>query len=124
LPEPATRFRLATTLAVLTLAGCGGGEETKTGTQPPPPSTGTADLEPGAVAVADFLFDPKEAKVQEGAKVTWVNTGATIHTVKGKGFFSKDIKPGGIYERRFAKAGRYRYVCTLHPQMAGTVVVG
>jgi len=67
--------------------------------------------------------------------VTWTNTGETIHTVKGKGFFSKAIDPGGDYEFTFGPstlrvrggvvpAPEYRYHCTLHPtRMRGTIVV-
>ena len=56
--------------------------------------------------------------------MTWENSGETIHTVKGDGFFSKAINPGDSYEHKFTKPGTYDYVCTLHPdQMQGTIVV-
>lgn len=72
----------------------------------------------------DFAFTPAESPVKAGDTVTWTNDGATIHTVKGKGFFSKAINPGRSYEFKFSKPGSYDYLCTLHPDsMKGTVVV-
>ena len=34
------------------------------------------------------------------------------------------MNSGDTYEFTFDKKGSYDYVCTLHPQMQGTVVVG
>ena len=53
-----------------------------------------------------------------------MNTGEQEHTVKGRGFESKPIKTGGTFEHRFAEAGRFAYVCSLHPRMKGVVTVG
>lgn len=119
-PSPALVALLA-----LAAAGCGGGDET---TQPPKRQTsltptGTSGLEPGAVGIADFLFDPREARIEKGSAVTWVNTGRQAHRVKGPGFRSPTLETGAIFEHRFADAGRFDYVCTIHPRMRGTVVV-
>jgi plastocyanin len=77
-----------------------------------------------SVDAFDFGFKAKELTVKPGTTVTWNNTGATTHTVKGGGFFSKAIDPGKSYSFKFTKAGRYTYLCTLHPSlMRGTVVV-
>ena len=93
--------------------GCGGQEK--------PSRTARPSTE---VAAADFRFEPATVVVKEGATVTWTNTGRQIHNVKGPGFFSKAIDPGKRYQLRFEKAGRYRYLCTLHPQqMRATVTV-
>jgi plastocyanin len=48
------------------------------------------------------------------------------HNVTSRGaprFRSSPTKMTGTWSVRFAKAGTYRYVCTLHPGMAGRVVV-
>jgi plastocyanin len=120
--------RSAGFVALLALAaaggGCGGGDgPAPAKSRPSVTPTGTESLEPGAVGIADFVFDPREAHIKTGATVTWVNTGRQPHTVKGTGFRSPTIKSGGTFEHRFAKAGRYAYVCTIHPRMTGTVVV-
>jgi plastocyanin len=38
-------------------------------------------------------------------------------------FDSGLIKPGGTFSFKFTTAGTYDYYCTLHPEMAGQVVV-
>lgn len=110
------RGALAAGLAALLVgaagSGCGGSSKSGDGGGP-------------KVKAGDFFFAPKELHVKAGESVTWTNTGQTIHTVKGGGFFSRAIDPGKRYSYRFAKAGRFPYLCTLHPaQMRGTVVVG
>ena len=114
--SPRARISLAAGLAALLVgvagAGCGSSKK----------STGTA---PNEVKAGDFFFRAKQVHLKVGQTVTWTNTGKTIHTVKGQGFFSQAIDPGKGYAHRFAQAGSYPYLCTLHPQlMRGTVVVG
>jgi plastocyanin len=77
-----------------------------------------------SVDTFDFGFEPGESRVKVGDAITWTNTGDTIHTVKGKGFFSRAINPSQSYKLTFRKPGTFDYLCTLHPtQMTGTVVV-
>ena len=90
------------------LFGCGGDD----GSSPP-----------DSIAVRDFEFAPADFEAKRGDTVTWENEGEQIHNVKGTGFFSRAINPGERYQFEFAKAGTYDYVCTLHPQMRGRVVV-
>jgi plastocyanin len=101
------RAAAAALIVAAALAGCGGG-----------------DSEEPKVDAADFSFDPGTTEVKVGQTVEWTNTGSTDHTVKGPGFFSKAIEPGGTYSRRFLEAGSFKYICTLHPDaMRATVVV-
>lgn len=88
------------------ISGCGGGSS--------PPET---------VAVRDFEFAPRDFEADVGEPVTWENEGEQLHNVKGDGFFSRAMEPGATYEFRFARRGTYEYVCTLHPQMKGRIVV-
>jgi plastocyanin len=97
-------------LAALALAGCGGG---------------SSPAKAPSVEAADFRFAPAETRVKAGQTVEWRNTGATDHTVKGPGFFSRAMSPGATFRHRFDRPGTYPYLCTLHPQaMRGRVVVG
>jgi plastocyanin len=91
------------------LPGCGGSD--------------SSSKAPG-VQAADFRFAPATVRVHTGDAVEWRNSGRTDHTVKGPGFFSRDVPPGGRWKHRFATPGTFRYLCTLHPDaMKGTVVV-
>jgi plastocyanin len=78
---------------------------------------------PDTIAVRDFEFAPPDYDAQAGETVTWENDGEQIHNVKGEEFFSRAINPGERYEFKFAKKGTYEYLCTLHPQMQGEIVV-
>ena len=74
------------------------------------------------VRVGDNWFSPKTATVARGGTVTWRWVGKKSHDVSGPGFKSKLIKTG-TYKRTFSKAGTFKYVCTLHRGMTGTVRV-
>jgi plastocyanin len=107
------RATLALALAACAIAaGCGG-------------SDGSSNSSAPKVTVADFSFSPDQKTVNVGQTVTWTNEGQTEHTVKGLGFFStKALGHGASFSHKFRRAGRFPYLCTLHPgQMRGTVVV-
>ena len=99
-----------------TLAACQGG-----------PDTSAADAQPvrgvTTVEAKDLKFLPPAIEVKPGTEVTWrFDDGAVPHNVKGDGFASQ-TQERGTYSHRFAKAGEYRYRCTLHAGMEGRVVV-
>ena len=60
-----------------------------------------------------------------GECVTWTNNDSATHTVAaGDGTFkSGDLAKGGTFSFTFTKAGTYTYICSIHPQMKGTVIV-
>ena len=97
-------------LLLLALAGCGAAAAS------PPPRA--------AIDISGFRFRPAVETVRAGGVVHWHNDGATLHNVRGAGSSSRAIRPGASWSRRFTRAGRYPYLCTLHPtQMRGTIVV-
>jgi plastocyanin len=88
------------------------------------PSTGPAGA-PRA-DIAGFAFKPATIQVKVGTTVRWTNRDEAPHTVTASsgGFTSKQLGKGGVYSRRFASAGTFAYLCALHPNMKGRVVVG
>jgi plastocyanin len=75
------------------------------------------------VTVQDMAYTPETLTVQAGTTVTWVwNDGAIAHDVRGDGFRSKVVSEG-TFGHRFDQPGTYDYVCTLHPNMTGTIEV-
>jgi plastocyanin len=79
------------------------------------------------VTIRVFCFTPTVARVQPGQAVTFVNRDGFAHTVLGANgvWGSFDLLRGGQeVTYRFARTGIYSYVCTIHPGMVGTVVVG
>jgi plastocyanin len=75
--------------------------------------------------IAGFAFTPGTIRVKVGATVKWTNRDEAPHTVTASSgsFSSKTLGKGGVYSRRFGAAGTYAYLCALHPQMRGKVVV-
>lgn len=76
------------------------------------------------VLIEDYLFKPSRVIVRSGRTVTWrFQDGGVAHNATGAaGIRSGDLRRG-TYRKRFRKPGTYRYVCTFHPSMRGTVVV-
>jgi plastocyanin len=85
-------------------------------------AAGTAEI-----PIVNFTFTPATLTVAPGTAVTWVNNDEEPHNVVSAGqprvFRSEGIDGGEKYTYVFDKAGTYKYICTIHPRMHGTVVV-
>jgi LPXTG-motif cell wall-anchored protein len=75
------------------------------------------------VTIADFAFRSSSITVHAGQTVTWANAGPSAHTATGNGFDTGVLKKGASASHRFTTAGTFSYVCSIHPQMKGTVRV-
>src|SRR5262245_24051998 len=83
-----------------------------------------ARAEDVAVKIGNFTFGPQELKVKAGTMVTWINEDDIPHTVVSpNNFRSKALDTEGSYSFTFTTPGTYKYFCSLHPHMTGTVVV-
>ena len=86
-----------------------------------------AAAEPGAVTINNFEFQPQLMTVAPGTKVTWVNKDEEPHTVLsadgGVTFKSPALDTDDKFTFTFDKPGTYKYFCTIHPRMLGTVIV-
>lgn len=72
-----------------------------------------------------YAFSPGTVSVSAGTKITWKNksNASEGHTVTGDGLDSGVLDEGQSYTFTFKKAGTYKYVCSIHPSMKGTVNV-
>jgi amicyanin len=76
------------------------------------------------VTIDNFTFSPAELSVKVGTTVTWTNHDDIPHTVVSAGKFrSKALDTDNTYSFTFTEAGEYKYFCSLHPHMTGTVKV-
>jgi plastocyanin len=77
------------------------------------------------VAIEAMRFDPQQLTVKAGDTVVWVNHDPFPHTVSatGKQFDSHDIAAGASWKYVAGKTGTFAYVCSLHPNMPGTLQV-
>ena len=82
---------------------------------------------PDMVTIANFAFSPTPLTVAPGTKVTWSNTDDEPHTVTsadgGKMFKSPALDTDDKFSFTFAKPGTYKYFCSIHPRMVGTIIV-
>jgi plastocyanin len=77
------------------------------------------------VNMVDFAFQPASVSVHVGDLVTWRNTGREPHTATAdNGSFDTGTVPaGGSGSHMFTQTGNFSYICTIHPNMKGTVRV-
>ena len=87
--------------------------------------TPAARRAPNRAAIEGFAYRPPTLTVKRGTTVRWTNADPTPQMVTAaKGSFSSpQLRKGGTHAHRFGRAGRFAYVCALHPQMKGVVVV-
>jgi plastocyanin len=85
----------------------------------------TALAADAAVSMRDFAFSPGTVEIRVGDSVTWTNRDAVEHTATGSNgaFDTGLLGEGESFSVTFVRAGTYRYLCTPHPSMTGTVVV-
>jgi plastocyanin len=78
-----------------------------------------------SVTMGDFFFSPTSVSVAVGDTVTWRNNGQAPHNaVADDGSFkTPDLNNGQSASHTFRQAGSFSYLCTIHPQMTGTVRV-
>ena len=77
------------------------------------------------VMAKDFMFAPTSLTVAAGSTVTWTNRDDEPHTIVSEGglFRSAALDTNESFSFRFEKPGTYRYTCSIHPRMVGTIVV-
>jgi plastocyanin len=110
----------------LAISACGGGDSGGGSTSTSSASASSAGGAGVQIKMQNIAFSPKSTTVKVGDKVTWVNDDTVDHNVtanSGADFKSKDFGNGGTFSFTPDKAGTIKYVCTIHPGMAGTLTV-
>lgn len=76
------------------------------------------------VVIEGVKYEPGALTVNRGDTVVWMNKDPFPHTVTANAAFdSHDIAAGKSWKYTARKPGEYAYVCTLHPNMKGTLTV-
>lgn len=92
-------------------------------------ASGQARAAPQAATVTlkRVAFTPRTVTVRHGGHVTFAwRDGDTPHNVTPTGrtrFRRLATRKAGEATVTFARKGTYRYVCTIHPGMTGTVII-
>jgi plastocyanin len=85
----------------------------------------TAAADATTISIREFMFAPTAMTVPVGTTVHWKNLDGEPHTVRSVDatFASNALDQNDSFAFKFDKPGTYRYVCSIHPQMVGTIVV-
>ncbi len=80
---------------------------------------------PARIEVKDFMFMPATLTVNAGTEVSWINKDDEPHTVvSDTGLFrSGALDTDESFSFKFDKPGIYRFTCSIHPRMVGTIIV-
>jgi plastocyanin len=124
---------------VIALGGCGGSSDDSSDTTAASstPATSTADTTAtdttaaapasggDAVKIVDFSFGPATLSVAKGTTVDFTNGGQAPHTATAddKSFDTGTLNPGQSGKVTLDTAGKFPYVCTIHPFMHGEIDV-
>jgi plastocyanin len=127
--EPAMHLRQLTTSLVSlaavagVVAGCGGSDAKPASAH----SSGlAAHANSGhALTISGFKFTPSSLETTRGARITVKNDDSTAHTATADdgSFDTSAIAPGAAATVTQSKAGTYKFHCSIHPFMHGTLVV-
>ena len=81
--------------------------------------------EANTIVLKDFHFSPMSLTVPAGATVIWKNLDGEPHTVVSDAglFRSGGLDQNDSFTFKFDKPGTYRFICSIHPTMMGTIVV-
>jgi plastocyanin len=77
------------------------------------------------VKIDNFTMSPQTVTVMAGATVRWTNGDDIPHTVvsEDRTFKSHVMDTDQQFSFTFEKPGTYKYFCSIHPHMTGTVIV-
>jgi plastocyanin len=77
------------------------------------------------LTIENFTFDPGVLTVKAGTEVRWENHDDSPHSVvvPATGVRSRALDTDESYRFTFAVPGTFDYICGLHPQMKGRIVV-
>ena len=114
-------FVLFPLIALAFVSGCGYGESTGE-SGGPATVTGGGTVE---VKLRSNRFNPAELTVDKGSLIRWINEDGYLHNVTSDNqkFDSGNFNKGQTFEFAFAESGTFKYSCTIHPSMRGTITV-
>jgi plastocyanin len=124
-PPPAQAEPAAATAPPVTATAPGPAEEQTAPATAPRAAPKARAAASQAVTIKGFAFKPATVNVDVGDTVTWTNQDTAPHTATASNgsFDTGNLKKGASASHKFAKAGSFAYICAIHPNMKGKVVV-
>ena len=77
------------------------------------------------VTIDNFSFSPTPLTVKVGTTITWTNRDDIPHSIVCPELKMKShpLDTNDVFSYQFGKSGTYNYICGLHPNMHGQVIV-
>ncbi len=77
------------------------------------------------IAMKNVKYSPANLEIKVGDTVIWTNEDDHDHTVVADddSFESEKIGRGETFKHTFKKKGKFKYSCSYHPRMKGTITV-
>jgi len=76
------------------------------------------------IRIKKLAFDPANITVKVGSTVRWVNQDSVPHRIMfADGTYSQTLAASDSWSRKIDSVGTYNYICSIHPEMHGTVIV-
>jgi plastocyanin len=94
-----------------------------------PATAAPATAARAGIDISGFAFKTATLDVTKGTTVTWSNKDNTTHHVTSgtsptsDGTFDGAVAAGGTFSFTFNDAGTFKYFCSIHPSMTGTITV-
>ncbi|MBI3632425.1 MAG: cupredoxin domain-containing protein [Candidatus Vogelbacteria bacterium] len=83
-------------------------------------------LSPIVVSIRGSNFSPNNISAKKGTMIIWRNEDSQSHSVTSVGgteLSSGTLIPGDVYSHKFNTIGTFKYKCSIHPTMVGTVKI-
>ncbi len=113
----------------LVLVGCSSAGTTTTTVPSGTPTTGGGAAGGGGATVEvkmeGMAFSPQTVTIKVGDTVNWTNKDEAPHNAVAvdKSWQTSTFATGESGSVTFTTAGTFPYICTIHPNMTGTVIV-
>lgn len=121
-----SRIVVVSSIVLLAIAGgCSSNPDAPSPAPSPAPGSSSVTIPMGASTLGNRAYAPDDVNVAVGETVTWVNADSVPHTSTSDatGWDSGTVGAGGRFSFAFQSAGTFKYHCTIHPGMIGSVVV-
>ena len=120
------RHGIAPIAAIAFAVGCGGGGSDGITPPPPPPPPPSSSVSITTGSAPPPRFIPVSTELAVGGTVTWTNGSPVVHDLvatTNNWQLSRTLDPQASFQTTVGEAGSYRYRCTLHEGMNGSIEV-
>ena len=88
-----------------------------------PVATTPGQSEMVSITIQSFAFSPSTVTISKGTTVKWVNKDSVSHNIKFDAETSPSFGSGETFSKTFDTPGTYNYICGIHPNMKGQIIV-